>query len=130
MLIGVRGSEPVFRGAALAGRTALRAGGTLCVGDNAPYRSEPEEDYTVRRMATRAEDSAAMIEVRQDLLGDDTGVGRGRRWRGWGPRPGWQGPIVDGPLGTSRSAMPTIPTEGQSAATSPRATFAPDFSTT
>ena len=90
ILIGVHSFTPVFRGVArpwqagvlyaeaeaLGARliARLRADGTLCVGDNEPYRIEPEEDYTVPVHGDARGIPAALIEVRQDLLGDEAGV--------------------------------------------------------
>lgn len=47
----------------------LRADPALAVGDNEPYRIELEEDYTVPVHGDARGLPAALIEVRQDLLG-------------------------------------------------------------
>ena len=60
-------------GRALA--AALAADPALVVGENEPYRIEPGlHDYTVPVHGDARRIDAALIEVRQDLLGDDAGV--------------------------------------------------------
>ena len=44
------------------------------VGDNEPYRIEPEHDYTVPIHGDARGLPAALIEVRQDLLADEAGI--------------------------------------------------------
>jgi predicted N-formylglutamate amidohydrolase len=53
---------------------ALRAEAGLTVGDNEPYRVNALEDYTAPVHGDRRGVDAALVEVRQDLLGDDAGV--------------------------------------------------------
>jgi predicted N-formylglutamate amidohydrolase len=53
---------------------ALRAEAGLVVGDNEPYRVNALEDYTAPVHGDRRGLEAALVEVRQDLLGDDAGV--------------------------------------------------------
>jgi len=53
---------------------ALRADATLVVGDNEPYAGALRND-TMYRHATAAGLAHALIEVRQDLIADDDGVG-------------------------------------------------------
>lgn len=65
------GANDVLAKALLA---ALRAEGDLVVGDNEPYAMDGI-DYTVPRHAFAAGLPYVEIEVRQDLLGDDAGVG-------------------------------------------------------
>ena len=90
IVIGVHSFTPVFLGerrpwhagvlygqATAFGQTlATRIGAdpTLCVGDNEPYRVTPNTDYTVPVHGDRRGITAALIEVRQDLIGDDAGV--------------------------------------------------------
>lgn len=52
----------------------LRAEPGLCVGDNEPYQVTPNTDYTVPVHGDGRGITAALIEVRQDLIGDDAGV--------------------------------------------------------
>ena len=70
---GVLYGQAAAFGLALAAR--LRAEPGLCVGDNEPYRVTPDTDYTVPVHGDRRGLAAALIEVRQDLIGDDAGVG-------------------------------------------------------
>ena len=51
------------------------------IGDNEPYRIEPEYDYTVPVHGDAAGRDAVLLEVRQDLLGDDAGC------EAWARRP-------------------------------------------
>ena len=53
---------------------ALAAEPGLVVGDNEPYRIEPEHDYTVPIHGDARGLPAALLEVRQDLLADDAGI--------------------------------------------------------
>jgi predicted N-formylglutamate amidohydrolase len=59
-------------GGALVG--ALRAEAGLVVGDNEPYRVNALEDYTAPVHGDQRGLDAALVEVRQDLLGDAAGV--------------------------------------------------------
>jgi predicted N-formylglutamate amidohydrolase len=52
---------------------ALAEDPALVVGDNEPYRIELEYDYTVPVHGDAAGRDAVLLEVRQDLLGDDAG---------------------------------------------------------
>ncbi len=54
--------------------TALRRDGDLVVGDNEPYSGSHPEGYTCRRHGEELGRPHVLIEVRQDLLSDDTGV--------------------------------------------------------
>ena len=90
ILIGVHSFTPVFRTDArrwragilyrnaigLGGRliAALRADPALEVGDNEPYRVTVETDYTVPVHGDARGIPAALIEVRQDLLGTQAGI--------------------------------------------------------
>ncbi|HEX5325828.1 MAG TPA: N-formylglutamate amidohydrolase, partial [Acetobacteraceae bacterium] len=51
----------------------LRADGDLVTGDNAPYRVSDVTDYTVPVHAERRGLAHAEIEIRQDLIADETG---------------------------------------------------------
>ncbi|NKC33172.1 N-formylglutamate amidohydrolase [Falsiroseomonas selenitidurans] len=89
-LLGVHSFTPVFLGAArpwqagvLYGAATdfgaaliagLRADPALTVGDNEPYRIEPEMDFTVPVHGDARGIPAALIEVRQDLLGSPAGI--------------------------------------------------------
>ncbi len=53
---------------------ALRADGSLCVGDNEPYRVALDEDYTVPVHAELRGLPYVLFEIRQDLIGDDAGA--------------------------------------------------------
>ncbi len=53
---------------------ALRADGTLCVGDNEPYPLALNEDFTVPVHAERRGMPYALFEIRQDLISEDAGV--------------------------------------------------------
>ncbi|MDO9710621.1 N-formylglutamate amidohydrolase [Paracraurococcus lichenis] len=53
---------------------ALRAEPGLTVGDNEPYRIEAEMDWTVPRHGDARGLDAALLEVRQDLLGEAAGI--------------------------------------------------------
>jgi predicted N-formylglutamate amidohydrolase len=52
---------------------ALAADPALVIGDNEPYRIELDHDYTVPVHGDAAGRDAVLLEVRQDLLGDDAG---------------------------------------------------------
>ncbi len=52
---------------------ALSADGTLVVGDNEPYDGALKND-TMYRHCTRRGLAHVLIEVRQDLIGDEAGV--------------------------------------------------------
>ena len=69
---GVLYGQAAAFGQALAARVRAEPG--LCVGDNEPYRVTPNTDYTVPVHGDRRGITAALIEVRQDLIGDDAGV--------------------------------------------------------
>jgi predicted N-formylglutamate amidohydrolase len=85
LVVGVHSFTPVFLGvprpwhagvlyarAATFGRALvahLAAGGGLEVGDNEPYRVEPEHDHTVPVHGDARGLDAVLVEVRQDLLG-------------------------------------------------------------
>ena len=89
LLISVHSFTPVWRGAkrpwdcgilwnrdgrlALPLLDALRAEGDLTVGDNEPYSGELEGDC-MDRHGTQRGIAHVLIEVRQDLIGDDAGV--------------------------------------------------------
>ena len=64
---GVLYGQAAAFGQALA--AVIRAEQGLCVGDNEPYRVTPDTVHGDRRGFT-----AALIEVRQDLIGDDAGA--------------------------------------------------------
>ena len=88
-VIGVHSFTPVYLGKARpwhagilygkAGRfgtalvRALAADPALVIGDNEPYRIELEHDYTVPVHGDAAGRDAVLLEVRQDLLGDEAG---------------------------------------------------------
>ncbi|MDB5372893.1 MAG: N-formylglutamate amidohydrolase [Belnapia sp.] len=90
IVIGVHSFTPVYQGvsrpwhagllyaaATRLGRglvAALAADPALVVGDNEPYRIEPEHDYTVPIHGDARGLPAALIEVRQDLLADAAGI--------------------------------------------------------
>lgn len=90
MLVGVHSFTPVFRGVtrpwhagvlyadaqALGARlvAGLRADPALVVGDNEPYRIEPDEDFTVPVHGDANGIPAVLLEVRQDLLADEAGA--------------------------------------------------------
>ena len=90
LIIGVHSFTPVFRGerriwqagvlygdaVALGARliAGLGADPALIIGDNEPYRIDPAEDYTVPVHGDARGIPAALIEVRQDLLGDAAGI--------------------------------------------------------
>lgn len=59
----------------------LRARGDLCVGDNQPYNAAAPSPrgYTMPVHATRRGRAGVQIEVRQDLIADEAGIGR---WAG------------------------------------------------
>lgn len=96
ILVGVHSFTPVFQGVrrpwqagvlysastgfarALIGQLASDPG--LMVGDNQPYRIEPEYDYTVPVHGDGRGIPAALLEVRQDLLQTDLDI------RGWADR--------------------------------------------
>lgn len=58
---------------------ALRADPDLCVGDNAPYAPADGVFHTLDRHAQSAELPCAMIEVRNDLIADESGL---EHWAG------------------------------------------------
>lgn len=91
LVIGVHSFTPVFggvarpwhagilydRAAAFAVRiiAALAAEPGLVIGDNEPYRIEPDvHDYTVPVHGDRRGLEAVLLEVRQDLLRDEAGI--------------------------------------------------------
>jgi predicted N-formylglutamate amidohydrolase len=90
IVIGVHSFTPVFLGvsrpwqAGVLYRQAealgqgliagLRADPALTVGDNEPYRIELDHDYTVPVHGDARGIPAALIEVRQDLLGTEDGI--------------------------------------------------------
>lgn len=90
IVIGVHSFTPVYHGvrrpwhagllyAAATGLgrglvAALAADPALVIGDNEPYRIEPEHDYTVPVHGDARGIPAALIEVRQDLLADAAGI--------------------------------------------------------
>ncbi len=90
LVLGVHSFTPVFLGVArpwhagvlyaAAGAMArsiiagLRADPALCVGDNEPYRIEPEHDHTVPVHGDARGLPAVLLEMRQDLLADAAGV--------------------------------------------------------
>ncbi|SDB69314.1 N-formylglutamate amidohydrolase [Belnapia rosea] len=89
IVIGVHSFTPVYLGiarpwqagllyadAVALGRGMIEAlaGPGLTIGDNEPYRIEPEHDYTVPVHGDARGLPAALIEVRQDLLADETGI--------------------------------------------------------
>ncbi len=53
---------------------ALRADGSLCVGDNEPYPLALNEDFTVPVHAETRGMPYVLFEIRQDLISDETGV--------------------------------------------------------
>jgi predicted N-formylglutamate amidohydrolase len=55
---------------------ALRARGDYCIGDNEPYSGRHPADYTIDRHAERAGLPHVCLEVRQDLLAEQSGVER------------------------------------------------------
>ena len=87
VVIGVHSFTPVYLGEArpwhagiLYGEAArfgtalvraLAADPALVIGDNEPYRIDPDFDYTVPVHGDAAGRDAVLLEVRQDLLGDD-----------------------------------------------------------
>jgi predicted N-formylglutamate amidohydrolase len=88
-VIGVHSFTPVYLGevrpwhagilygeAARFGTALVRAlaeDPTLVIGDNEPYRIDPDYDYTVPVHGDAHGRDAVLLEVRQDLLGDDAG---------------------------------------------------------
>lgn len=67
----------LYLGAAAFGarlRDALREDAALTIGDNEPYEVNLEEDYTVPVHGDARGLPAALVEVRQDLLGSEAGV--------------------------------------------------------
>ncbi|MFT8244381.1 N-formylglutamate amidohydrolase [Roseomonas sp. BN140053] len=92
-VLGVHSFTPVFLGAArpwqagilYAGAlefarkliAGLRTQPDLCVGDNEPYRIEPEHDHTVPVHGDGRGLPAVLLEVRQDLIATEAGV---REW--------------------------------------------------
>lgn len=89
-VVGVHSFTPVYLGerrpwhggilharAARFGRAlvaALAAEPGLVIGDNEPYRIEPDMDWTVPVHGDARGLDAALLEVRQDLLGDEAGI--------------------------------------------------------
>jgi len=89
VVIGVHSFTPVYLGEArpwhagiLYGKAArfgtalvhaLAEDPALEVGDNEPYRIDPDYDYTVPVHGDARGCDAVLLEVRQDLLGDDAG---------------------------------------------------------
>jgi len=89
-ILGVHSFTPIFLGAPRpwqAGvlylnavafgarmRDALREDRALTIGDNEPYQVNLEEDYTVPVHGDARGIPAALIEVRQDLLGTEAGI--------------------------------------------------------
>ena len=55
-------------------RDALREDAALTIGDNEPYQVNLEEDYTVPVHGDARAIPAALIELRQDLLGNEAGI--------------------------------------------------------
>lgn len=90
VVLGIHSFTPVFRGATrpwhagvlyLQARAlgtalvaALREEPGLTIGDNAPYAVNLQEDYTVPVHGDARGLPAALIEVRQDLLGTPAGI--------------------------------------------------------
>lgn len=90
IVIGVHSFTPVYLGiarpwqagllyadAVALGRGMIEALATepgLTIGDNEPYRIEPEHDYTVPVHGDARGLPAALIEVRQDLLAEEAGI--------------------------------------------------------
>ena len=113
ILVGVHSFTPVFQGVArpwhagvlyagaagfgqaLVGRLAEDA--ELVVGDNEPYRIEPEHDYTVPVHGDGRGVPAALLEVRQDLLETVGGIA------GWAER---VGAVLGGVVGYARAPEP------------------------
>jgi predicted N-formylglutamate amidohydrolase len=54
-------------------RGLLRAPGDLIVGDNEPYSVDDETDYTIPVHGEQRSIPHVAIEIRQDLIGDDSG---------------------------------------------------------
>jgi predicted N-formylglutamate amidohydrolase len=89
VVIGVHSFTPVYLGearpwhagilygqAARFGTALVRAlaeDPALVIGDNEPYRIDPDYDYTVPVHGDARGRDAVLLEVRQDLLGDDAG---------------------------------------------------------
>jgi predicted N-formylglutamate amidohydrolase len=89
-VVGVHSFTPVYLGerrpwhggilharAARFGRAlvaALAAEPGLVIGDNEPYRIERNMDWTVPVHGNARGLDAALLEVRQDLLGDEAGI--------------------------------------------------------
>ena len=92
IVLGVHSFTPVFQGtprpwhagvlyaeAAPFGRAllaSLAADPDLILGDNEPYRIEPEHDHTVPVHGDARRIPAALIEVRNDLLATDEAIAR------------------------------------------------------
>ena len=90
IVIGVHSFTPVYQGirrpwhagVLYAAATALGSGlvaalaadPALVVGDNEPYRIDPDYDWTVPVHGDARGIPAALLEVRQDLLADDAGI--------------------------------------------------------
>ncbi|HYC04159.1 MAG TPA: N-formylglutamate amidohydrolase [Azospirillaceae bacterium] len=62
----------------------LAAGGDVCVGDNEPYSARTGHGHTIETHATPAGLPTVMVEVRQDLIGDEAGAAH---WAGRLARP-------------------------------------------
>jgi predicted N-formylglutamate amidohydrolase len=89
VVIGVHSFTPVYLGEARPwhagilygaatrfGTTLVRAlaeDPALVIGENEPYRIDPDYDYTVPVHGDAVGREAVLLEVRQDLLGDDAG---------------------------------------------------------
>lgn len=69
---GVLWNEDARMSAALLEQ--LRARPDLCVGDNQPYSALDPEGYTMRVHAESERHPHALIEIRQDLIADESGV--------------------------------------------------------
>lgn len=96
IVLGVHSFTPVFQGvrrpwqagvlyaeATDFGRglvERLAADAALTVGDNQPYQVEAEHDYTVPVHGDRRGIPAALIEIRQDLLGAEADIARCSAW--------------------------------------------------
>jgi len=90
IVVGIHSFTPVFRGVARPWHAGvlyaaaapfgqalvarLAADPDLNVGDNQPYQIGPDTDYTVPIHGDRRGISAALIEIRQDLVGNAAGV--------------------------------------------------------
>lgn len=54
--------------------TALRDNPAVCVGDNQPYHANNPKGYTVKTHAEDVDYLNLLVEIRQDLIGDEIGV--------------------------------------------------------